>query len=433
MISNTKQRVTMSSKSDKNSGNSDKELAVKAKSEFNKGNYGNCVQILEKLTADKSCDVKLAHNKAVAEFYKGGLKKTESFQKALKAIFEKAKLRPERLETLEDVDTCVLYYNYAVILYHLRQYRAALGIVSKISRYIEPLVEPAMVPSVELNNGRKMPLLGLGCWQAPGDEVAAAVEAALLAGYRHIDTAYNYLNEDGVGRGIKAAIASGKVKRSDIFVVTKLPNIGMQAGKDVFPFENGKLLMDFSTDLIAIWKEMERMVSLGLTKSIGVSNFTVKQVRKILANAKIPPAVQQVECHVYFQQTEMREMCKQHNIAFTSYSSLGSPGSKMFMEKMGMKVELPDLLNNPVVRLVAEKHNRTAAQVLLRFLVQQDIIVIPKSVKVERIKQNGDLFSFKLDEVDMGALRLLDQGEAGRIVRMKDLFPNSDMHPEAPH
>ncbi|XP_043219296.1 CCR4-NOT transcription complex subunit 10-like [Amphibalanus amphitrite] len=129
----------MSSKSDKNSGNSDKELAVKAKSEFNKGNYGNCVQILEKLTADKSCDVKLAHNKAVAEFYKGGLKKTESFQKALKAIFEKAKLRPERLETLEDVDTCVLYYNYAVILYHLRQYRAALGIVSKISRYIEPL------------------------------------------------------------------------------------------------------------------------------------------------------------------------------------------------------------------------------------------------------------------------------------------------------
>ncbi|XP_043222772.1 1,5-anhydro-D-fructose reductase-like [Amphibalanus amphitrite] len=324
-----------------------------------------------------------------------------------------------------------------------------------------------MVPSVELNNGQKMPLLGLGCWQAPGDEVAAAVEAALLAGYRHIDTAYNYLNEDGVGRGIKAAIASGKIKRSDIFVVTKLPNIGMQAGKvekflrkslkslgldyidlylvhvpiglversetDVFPFENGKLLMDFSTDLIAIWKEMERMVSVGLTKSIGVSNFTVKQVRKILAIAKIPPAVQQVECHVYFQQTEMREMCKQHNIAFTSYSSLGSPGSKMFMEKMGMKVELPDLLSNPVVRLVAEKHKRTAAQVLLRFLVQQDIIVIPKSVKVERIKQNGDLFSFKLDEVDMGALRLLDQGEAGRIVRMKDLFPNSDMHPEAPH
>ena len=323
-----------------------------------------------------------------------------------------------------------------------------------------------MVPCVQLNNGQKMPLLGLGCWQSPTEEVAAAVETALLAGYRHIDTAYNYLNEDGVGRGIKAALVTGKVKRSDIFVVTKLPNIAMQAGKvekylrkslknlgldyvdlylvhgpfglvektdtDVFPMQDGKMVMDFSTDLIAIWKAMEKMVSLGLAKSVGISNFTEKQIRKIVSNAKIPPAVHQVECHVYFQQNDLREACKKHNIALTSYSSLGSPGSKAVREALGVKKELPDLLNNPVVRLVAEKHKRTSAQVLLRFLVQQDIMVIPKSVKAERIKQNGDIFSFKLDELDMGALRSLDQGEAGRNVSM-NMFPGLEEHPEVPN
>ena len=147
-------------------------------------------------------------------------------------------------------------------------------------------------------------------------------------------------------------------------------------------------------------------------------------------NAKIPPAVLQVECHVYFQQLEMREACKKHNIAVTAYAPLASPGRKMLYEKRGVKIELPDLLNNPVVRLVAEKHRRTSAQVLLRFLVQQNIIVIPKSTNPSRIKQNGDIFSFKLDELDMEALRSLDQGEAGRSFAMT--FPGIDLHPEYP-
>ena len=323
-----------------------------------------------------------------------------------------------------------------------------------------------MAQCVQLNNGQKMPLLGLGCWQAPADEVAAAVEAALLAGYRHIDTAYSYLNEDGVGRGIKAALASGKVKRSDIFVVTKLPMTAMQAGKvekylrkslkaldldyvdlflvhaplgmversdtDVIPIENGKALIDPSTDLIAVWKDMEKTVSLGLAKSIGVSNFNEKQILKIVSNAKIPPAVQQVECHVYFQQLKLREACKKHNIAITAYAPLASPGRKVMYEKRGLKVELPDLLNNSVVTLVAQKHKRTSAQVLLRFLAQQDIIVIPKSTNAGRIKQNGDIFSFQLDELDMEALRFLDQGEAGRSFTMKS-FPGAEEHPECPH
>ncbi|XP_037088701.1 1,5-anhydro-D-fructose reductase-like [Pollicipes pollicipes] len=322
----------MTSKGDKNLGSSDKELAVKAKTEFNKGNYSNCLQ---------------------------------------------AKLRPERLETLEDVDNCILYYNYAVILYHLRQYRAALGIVSKIFRYIEPLVAPrparteeapprTMNTSVTLSSGQRMPLLGLGCSRASSQEVADAVETALLAGYRHIDTAYFYRNEDGVGEGIQAALKSGKMTRSDLFVVTKLPMIAMQ-----------------------------------------------------------------VECHVYFQQRALREACKKHNIAITAYAPLGSPGRKVLYESHGVTLEPPDLLNNPVVCLVAQKHKRTAAQVLLRFLAQQDIIVIPKSTKATRIRENGDIFSFQLDELDMAALSSLDQGEPGRTFRMH-MFPGVSDHPEAP-
>ncbi|XP_037068073.1 aldo-keto reductase family 1 member B1-like [Pollicipes pollicipes] len=278
-----------------------------------------------------------------------------------------------------------------------------------------------MNTSVTLSGGQRMPLLGLGCWQAPRQEVAAAVEAALLAGYRHIDTAYNYQNEDGVGEGIQAALKTGKMTRNELFVVTKLPLIAMQADKvekylkkslrllgldyvdlflihfpagciersetDIFPIKDGRLLIDPSTDLIALWKEMERMVTLGLTKTIGVSNFNAKQVLKIASNAQIPPAVNQVECHVYLQQRALREACKKHNVAITAYGPLGSPGRKALYESRGVTVELPDLLNNPVVRLVAEKHKRTAAQVLLRFLAQQDIIVIPKSTKATRIRE----------------------------------------------
>ena len=196
--------------------------------------------------------------------------------------------------------------------------------------------------------------------------------------------------------------------------------------------ENGKTLIDCSTDLIAVWKDMEKVASLGLTKSIGISNFSEKQIVKIVSNAKIPPAVLQVECHVYFQQLKMREACKKHNIAITAYAPLASPGRKMLYEKRGVKIELPDLLNNPVVRLVAEKHRQTSAQVLLRFLAQQNIIVIPKSTNPSRIKQNGDIFSFKLDELDMEALRSLDQGEAGRSFTMLS-FPGAELHPECPY
>jgi len=217
----------------------------------------------------------------------------------------------------------------------------------------------------------------------------------------------------------------------DLYLIHSPCGMVERSDTDVFPFENGKMLMDFSTDLIALWKDMENMVKLGLTKSIGVSNFSAKQVLKMVSCSQIPPAVNQVECHVYFQQRSLREACKKHNVAITAYAPLGSPGRKLLYESRGLKVEFPDLLNNPVVRLVAEKHKRTPAQVLLRFLAQQDIIVIPKSTKASRISENGDIFSFQLDELDMAAVSSLDQGDAGRSLKM-DMFPGANQHPEFP-
>ncbi|KAL7638636.1 UNVERIFIED_CONTAM: hypothetical protein RMT77_011208 [Armadillidium vulgare] len=319
--------------------------------------------------------------------------------------------------------------------------------------------------SITLYNGMKMPLLGLGCWQSSPGEVAKAVEVALDNGYRHIDTAYTYLNEEEVGNGIHSWLKKGN-KREDIFVVTKLPMIGMNANSverfmnlslkklnlpyvdlylihvpfglkgaddtDVFGMKaTGIPAVDHSTDHIAIWKEMEKLVDQGLTKSIGVSNFSVKQIRKLLAISRIPPAVNQVEAHVRFQQNELAEFCRKNNIVLTAYAPLGSPGR----ENTGLQFDLDrfpaaKLLQDPVVKLVADKHKVTPAQVLIRYLIQKDYVTIPKSVNPERIKSNGDVFSFTLDETDVAALLSLDLGEKGRSFLISSL-PGVEDHPES--
>ncbi|XP_037781947.1 1,5-anhydro-D-fructose reductase-like [Penaeus monodon] len=265
-------------------------------------------------------------------------------------------------------------------------------------------------------------------------------------GYRHIDTAYIYLNEEAVGAGIRNWLEKTGKSRGEIFVVTKLPMIGMNEGgvekflkksleklqlgyvdlylvhgpvgvigkhdNDIFPVVDGKLNVDFGTDLIAVWKEMEKMKTLGLAKSIGVSNFSIKQLRKICAVAKIPPSVQQVELHAHFQQHDMQEFCKSHNIAITAYAPLGSPGRRGVPTLSGGCI--PTLLEDPVVQLVAERHGVTTAQVLLRFLVQQGLIAIPKSVTPSRIAANNDVWNFALTDTELAALRSLDKGPSGR-------------------
>ncbi|XP_062606437.1 aldo-keto reductase family 1 member B7-like [Saccostrea cucullata] len=248
--------------------------------------------------------------------------------------------------------------------------------------------------TLKLNNGKEIPIIGLGTWQSPKDEVKTAVRAALDAGYRHIDTAYNYMNEDAIGEVLQEYIKSGKVKREELFIVTKLPMIHMDPklvkrslelslknlqlsyvdlylvhfpiqlayeGDDTKCFprnEAGSLKAADKSDLIGTWKAMEELVDIGLTKSIGVSNFSISQVERICKVAKHKPVTNQVECHIYFPQEELFEACKKHGIIITAYSPFGSPGRPATL----IKADEPVVLEDPVIIKIANKYGKTPAQ-----------------------------------------------------------------------
>jgi len=210
-----------------------------------------------------------------------------------------------------------------------------------------------------LNNGIKMPSIGIGTWMAPDHEIETALDLALKAGYRHIDAAPVYLNEKAIGRVLKKWIDSNQLKREDLFITTKLPPpanrpscvektlrnsledlqlsyIDMylihtpfavpETGGDFERDENGDIKVDDTTDHVEIWKKMEEMVEKGLAKSIGVSNFNKKQIQRLLDNSKIKPSNLQIELHLYFQQKELVDYCKANNINVVAYSPLGSKG-----------------------------------------------------------------------------------------------------------
>ncbi|CAL4076471.1 unnamed protein product [Meganyctiphanes norvegica] len=285
---------------------------------------------------------------------------------------------------------------------------------------------------VKLSSGHMMPLLGLGCFQSPPAEVTAAVEAALDAGYRHIDTAYNYLNEDAVGKGIHAWINKSKgaskkeaALRKEVFIVTK----GAAHDKDLFPKNKDGMPnnLDYGVDHIALWKEMEKMVDLGLTKSIGVSNFNPQQLRRLLAIARIPPAVQQVEMHLEFQQLELQKFCQENNIIMTAYGPLGSPGRQLPGDAYK-----PQLLNNALVKMLADHHKVTTAQVLIRYWIQRNVVAIPKSTNKGRIQVNGDVWGFKLTDQEMEALLGMNKGPSCRSFRQMSSLPGVKEHPENP-
>ncbi|XP_060520150.1 1,5-anhydro-D-fructose reductase [Cylas formicarius] len=317
--------------------------------------------------------------------------------------------------------------------------------------------------SVSLNNATKMPILGYGTWQATDAELEAAVEAALEAGYRHIDTAYVYENEKVIGKVLKKWISSGKVKREDLFIVTKLPPGGMRpegvskfikrslahlqldyvdlylihvpfAFKDIegdlHPMtSDGKINLDLKTDHIGIWKAMEEQLDAGLTKAIGLSNFNISQITRVLNNARIPPCNLQVELHAYHQQKELVDFCKKNKIVVTAYSPLGNPGLASFLDRFGKKVELPNILKNPVVNEIAKKYNKEPAQILLKHIIQRGVVAIPKSTNPQRLRQNIDIFDFSLDDSDLSKLNALDAG-----VRLLDfdVFSGVKEHPEYP-
>ncbi|CAG9860242.1 unnamed protein product, partial [Phyllotreta striolata] len=320
---------------------------------------------------------------------------------------------------------------------------------------------------VLLSNGSEMPIVGLGTWKTQPQEIEDAVQLALENGYRHIDTAYNYNTEEAVGNVVNRWIKDEKLKREDIFITTKLPVFGNRANDvekylklslqrlnlnyvDLYlihmPFSfhsndelngplcsgDGKPSLDIN-DITETWKAMEKQVENGLTKGIGLSNFNIDQIRRIHSSSKIKPAVLQVELHAYLQQKELRKACNDLEIAVTAYAPLGSPGAKShFIEKYNYAVQdFPDILGHPVVDKLAEKYQKNPGQILLRHLVQQDVLVIPKSKNPERIRANIQLFDFELSNEDMELLNELDQGEKGRIFNFL-FFSGVEKHPEYP-
>ncbi|XP_034942540.1 aldo-keto reductase family 1 member B1-like [Chelonus insularis] len=320
---------------------------------------------------------------------------------------------------------------------------------------------------MKLSSGYEMPIVGLGTWQSKPEEVENAVTTALECGYRHIDTAFNYRNEDAIGRSLKKWFNDGG-KREDLFITTKLPHFGNKSSEvekylkmsleslgldyiDMYlihmPFglvcdkssygplinEDGTYELDLETDPVSIWKEMEKHVEAGRIKSIGLSNFNEDQVKEVWDNSKIKPSNLQVELHAYHQQKKLREFCKAYNIIVTAYSPLGSPGAKTYFEtKYNYKPEkYPDLLEHPEIRKLATKYKKGEGQILLRHLVQEGIVVIPKSTSPQRIRANIDIFDFELTPEEIKILDDLDGGSARRIFTFL-FFKGVEKHPYYP-
>ncbi|MEW2624407.1 aldo/keto reductase [Streptomyces sp. NPDC048106] len=260
------------------------------------------------------------------------------------------------------------------------------------------------VPPIILNNGVEMPQVGFGVWQVPDDEAERAVGTALEAGYRSIDTAAAYGNEEGTGR----AIAASGLPREEVFVTTKLWNSdqGYDATLRAFDASLDKLKLDY-LDLylihwplpardtyVATYKALEKLHADGRVRAIGVSNFLPEHLRRLAEETSVIPAVNQIELHPHLQQHAAREYHAEQGIRTEAWSPLGQGKG---------------LLEVPAIVAIAQKHNRTPAQVVLRWHIQQGTIVIPKSVTQSRIKENIEVFDFSLDGEDLAAIGALNE------------------------
>jgi len=268
-----------------------------------------------------------------------------------------------------------------------------------------------------LSQGVEIPALGFGVFQTPPGETISAVESALAAGYRHIDTAAAYGNEREVGEGIRR---SG-IDRRDVFIETKvwISDYGYDETLHAFEKSAAKLGVE-QIDLlilhqplptefartIAAYKALETLLSDGKVRAIGVSNFLPEYLESLLAQVDVVPAVNQIELHPYFTQVETRELNARHGILTQAWSPIG--GITSYREGMPKRT-----FDDPTILAIADAHGKTAAQVMLRWHVQQGRSAIPKSVRPERITENFDIFDFELEGAELAAFDALDTGVRG--------------------
>jgi 2,5-diketo-D-gluconate reductase A len=276
----------------------------------------------------------------------------------------------------------------------------------------------SIVPSVTLNDGHRIPQLGFGVFQIDPAETAEAVSNALEVGYRHIDTAEMYGNERGVAEGVRA---SG-LDRSEVFITSKLNNRyhRPEDARGAFEQTLAELGFDYvdlflihwplptlyGGDFVSTWKTLEEFRADGRARSIGVSNFQVEHLQRLASASDQAPAVNQIELHPYLLNEQVRAFDEAHGIATEAWSPIAQGG----------------VLDDPVITAIADRLEKSAAQVVLRWHIQRGNVVFPKSTTPARIKENFELFDFQLEAEDIAKITALDKGEAGRTGPHPDSF-----------
>ncbi|MET7438729.1 aldo/keto reductase [Streptomyces sp. NPDC004082] len=258
--------------------------------------------------------------------------------------------------------------------------------------------------TVTLNNGARMPLLGFGVYQIPAQDTERAVTDALAAGYRLLDTAAAYGNEEAVGR----AITSSGIPREELFVTTKLwvqDAPAQDNTRRAFETSLNKLGLDHLDlylmhqpygDVYGQWRAMEALHREGLAKAIGVANFYPDRLIDLIVNNEITPAVNQIETHPFFQRTSYQDLMREHGVQIQSWGGFAEGRN--------------DLFTNPLLAGIGKEHGKSVAQVVLRWLTQRGVVAIPKSVRAERMAENIDVFDFRLTDEQMARVAGLDTG-----------------------
>ena len=263
----------------------------------------------------------------------------------------------------------------------------------------------ATQPKVTFHDGHTMPQFGLGVWQVTDEDALSSVQEALKLGYRSIDTAAIYRNEVGVGQGIKAAA----LPREELFITTKLWNADQSVAPKALEESLKKLQLEYvdlylmhwpvpSQDTyVKAWRDMVKLKEEGLTKSIGVCNFNAPHLQRLLDETGIAPVINQIELHPLLQQHSLSRWNTEHNIITEAWSPLAQGGKGVF--------------DQPVIRELAGKYGKTPAQIVIRWHLDCDRVVIPKSITPSRIKENFDVFDFKLEKSELDAIKRLDSGK----------------------